>query len=208
MPVDLDEFVLAKLAREMAMSIRPAAAVLNDYGLDETTFYEITKNPFYRRAKEQFSLEWHSALSVNERVKLISASLLEQALPKLSARMVGNEPLAAAADVAKLFARNAGLGDVKAESKSSERFQITINLGADTEVYDKALAIAQASAPIDDANGNGQEELPAAIPFIRRPRPTVQKARCSVDGCDKPARTRGMCSVHYQRQYYRENPRR
>jgi len=139
--VDLDEFALAKLAREIAMNIRPVPVVLQDFGLTETAFYEITKNPFFQRARDQFALEWNSMLTTNERVKLISAYALEQALPRLTKRMMGDEPLAAAADVAKLFSRNAGLGEAKAEGKSNERFQITINLGADKEVYDKAIAI-------------------------------------------------------------------
>ena len=139
--IDLDEFALAKLAREIAMNIRPAAVILQDFGLTETAFYEITKNPFFQRARDQFALEWNSMLTTNERVKLISAYALEQALPRLTKRMMGDEPLAAAADVAKLFSRNAGLGEARADGKSNERFQITINLGADKEVYDKAIAI-------------------------------------------------------------------
>lgn len=158
----LDEFRLAKLAREIAMSIRPVPAILQDYGLDETAFYEITKNAFFIRAKEQFALEWNSALSVNERVKLISASFLEQALPKLGGRMMGDEPLAAATDVAKLFARNAGLGDIKAEQKNNERFQITINLGADKEIYDKAVTI-ESAAPLAQAVSQVQAPPEACI---------------------------------------------
>lgn len=146
MPVELDEFVLAKLAREMVMNIRPVPVVLADFGLDENGFYEISKNDFYKRAEQQFALEWNSALTVNERIKLISAAYLEQALPRLAQRMTGDEPLAAASEVAKLFSRNAGLGEVKADAKSSERFQITINLGAaHKEVYDKAIAIEAAA---------------------------------------------------------------
>ena len=32
---DLDEFTLAKLAREMAMNIRPYKPIFADYGIDE-----------------------------------------------------------------------------------------------------------------------------------------------------------------------------
>lgn len=136
---DLDEFALAKLAREMAMNIRPALTVFEDFGITPEDYYGIEKNEFFKRAKEQFALEWNSALSVNERVKLISAAFLEEALPRLGKRMMGDEPLPAATEVAKLFARNAGLGEGKGEQKTSERFQITINIGEEVKTFDKAL---------------------------------------------------------------------
>ena len=140
---DLDEFALAKLAREMAMNIRPYQAVFDDFGITEEEYYEILKIDFYRRAKEQFALEWNSALSVNERVKLISASYVEETLPVIGRRMLREtEPFASVIDAGKYLARNAGLGEPKTAANTSERFVITINLGADTvEHYDKSIAI-------------------------------------------------------------------
>ena len=79
MTADLDEFALAKLAREMAMNIRPYKAVFEDFNISEEDYYEIAKNEFYIRAKEQFALEWNSALSVNERVKLIRSLHMRKA---------------------------------------------------------------------------------------------------------------------------------
>ena len=149
MPVDLDEFALAKLAREMAMNIRNYKVVFEDFRITEEDYYEICKNQFFQRAKEQFALEWNSSLSAAERVKLISAAYLEQVLPVIGAKAIDrNENLGAATEVAKFFARNAGIGSDKGEQKNaSERFVITINLGADVdgkpviEKYDKSLTI-------------------------------------------------------------------
>ena len=174
--IDLDEFALAKLAREIAMNIRPAAVILQDFGLTETAFYEITKNPFFQRARDQFALEWNSMLTTNERVKLISAYALEQALPRLTKRMMGDEPLAAAADVAKLFSRNAGLGEARADGKSNERFQITINLGADKEVYDKAIAI----------EGSTERQAVAAMPGMAITAAHVAVKTASATPDDRP----------------------
>jgi hypothetical protein len=139
---DLDEITMAKLAREMAVNIRNYQDIFRDFNINEEDFYEITKIPFFQRAKEQYTLEWNSAISTNERVKLISASLLEPGLPVLAARMVDrNEPLAAAIETGKFLARNAGIGDAKAEQKPNDRFVITINLGADSETFNKSIAI-------------------------------------------------------------------
>jgi hypothetical protein len=108
---DLDEFALAKLAREMAMNIRPYQAVFSDFGIDESDYYEIAKQDFFKRAKEQFTLEWNSVLSVNERTKLLSATGYEEALPVICKRLLReNESLRDVIDGAKMLSKNAGLG--------------------------------------------------------------------------------------------------
>jgi hypothetical protein len=57
---------------------------------------------------------------------------------------------------------------------------------------------------------------PPARPRVRNPvrptisyridprRPTSEEANCSEPGCDRPARSRGLCSMHYQRLRYKE----
>lgn len=146
---DFDEFKMASLAREMAMNIRPYKAIFKDFDLDEESFYEISKHPFYKRASEQFLLEWNSTLSANERVKLISAAYAEQGLPVIGRRMMDpQESFVGVIDSFKTLCRNAGIGtDNKNDKPVGERFTITINLGADVEgkpvieKYDKAIAI-------------------------------------------------------------------
>ena len=140
---------MAHLAREMAMAIRPYKAIFQDFDIDEETFYEISKHPFYKRASEQFLLEWNSSLSAAERVKLISAAYAEQGLPVIGKRMLDpKESLVGVLDGFKALCRNAGIGtDTKTDKPSGERFQITINLGADVEgnpvveKYDKSITI-------------------------------------------------------------------
>jgi hypothetical protein len=147
--VELDEIKLAKLARELAMNVRPYKDVFDDFGITETDYYEISKLEFFIRAKEQFTLEWNATMSTGDRIKIGSLAYLEQILPAITRRALDlKEPLPAATDVAKLLARNAGIGEAKSEAKgSSERFVITINLGADTEgkpiieKYDKSLTV-------------------------------------------------------------------
>ena len=112
MPVNLTEISLATLAREMVMNIRSYKEVFAEYGIDETDYYEIEKNPFYHRIKEQLTLEWNATLelgSINESVDIVT--------------------------------RVAGLDNSRdTTNKSGERFVIQINLGGETETYDKAVA--------------------------------------------------------------------
>jgi hypothetical protein len=141
-PDDFDEFKMAKLAREMAMAIRPAAAIYADFGIDPEIFYQVQKHEFYKRAKEQFALEWNSTLSAADRVKMVSATAAEQGLPVITRRMLNpNEPFMSSLTAFKQLCQNAGIGDPKFEQKSSERFVITINLGGDdVKTYDKSIA--------------------------------------------------------------------
>ncbi|HEX6826628.1 MAG TPA: hypothetical protein VF077_09975 [Nitrospiraceae bacterium] len=171
MSTDLDEFAMAKLAREMAMNIRNYKVIFEDFGISEEDFYEISKNEFYQRAKTQFALEWNSSLSATERVKYISAAYLEQVLPVIGAKALNREEnLGAATDVAKFLARNAGIGEPKNDAKTAaERFVIQINLGADVdgkpivEKFDKSVEV--------DANdvgfgGRASEPKQLALPGL------------------------------------------
>jgi hypothetical protein len=139
---DLDEYAMAKLAREMAMAIRNYKDIFADFGVTEEDYYEIAKNDFYKRAKEQFALEWNSTLSTSDRVKITSAAGAEQGLLAVTRRMLDpNEPFPGVLSAFKQLCQNAGIGDPKVEQKSNERFIIQINLGADTETYDKSVAV-------------------------------------------------------------------
>jgi hypothetical protein len=141
-PNHFDEFAMAKLAREMAMNIRNYKAIFEDFGIDEEQYYEIAKHEFFKRAKEQFAIEWNSALSANDRVKLIMAAYTEEMLPKIGAGALDDsKPLSDRASIFQMFMKGAGIGDPKPSASSSERFVININMGGDIEHYDKPIAI-------------------------------------------------------------------
>jgi hypothetical protein len=144
---DLDEFALSKLARELAMNIRNYKLVFADFNITEEDYYEIEKIDFFRRAKDQYTLEWNSALSAADRVKLVSAAYVEATLPTIGRRMLNeNEPLSNVIDAGKFLARNAGIGEPKNGLNQSDRFIIQLNIGNDSngkeivEVYNKSIA--------------------------------------------------------------------
>lgn len=141
---DLDELMLAKLARELVMNIRNYKLVFADYGIDENDYCEIEKNEFFRKVKEQYAIEWNSCASTENRLKIGSLAYLEQLFPTLTRRALNaTEPLPAATGVANILMRTAGIGVASAEDAKSaaERFVITINLGADTETYNKSIEV-------------------------------------------------------------------
>jgi hypothetical protein len=156
---DLDEYAMAKLAREMAMAIRNYKDIFADFGITEEDYYEIAKHDFYKRAKEQFALEWNSTLSTSDRVKITSAAGAEQGLLAVTRRMLDpNEPFTGVLTAFKQLCQNAGIGDPKAEQKPTDRFVITINLGADTETFNKSVAI-----DVNDVDLSSKKDTPMKL---------------------------------------------
>jgi hypothetical protein len=144
----LDNFQLAALAREIAMNIRSLDSVLEDYKITPAGFADIANNDFFKRALDQLTIEWKSALSTGDRIKIEAQAALEDALPSLAARMKKqDETLGAAVEVGKLFAKLGGLGEEKINANAAEKFSIVINLGEDHKLtFEKDVAPA---LPID-----------------------------------------------------------
>lgn len=145
---DLDEFQLAKLAREMVMNIRNYKAIFDDFGITEEDYYEIEKNEFYKKAKSQFAIEWNATMTTEDRLRIGSLAYLEQLYPVITRKALAGDNLTAAVEVGKLLAKTAGIGDVKADKNLAERFVIQINMGADVEKYDKPVEITVDDKPV------------------------------------------------------------
>ncbi len=45
---------------------------------------------------------------------------------------------------------------------------------------------------------------PAQAPGAKTLSPAADQASCSEPSCDRPARAKGLCSMHYQRQRYQD----
>ena len=132
---NLTQIQLVKLAREVALDIHPIEKILVEYNITEAEFETVQKNPYYKRVFDKMVEEWQSPLSTPERIRLISAAFLEEALPVLGARMqLGHEDLKKVVETGALLGRFAGVGERKEDKGSGEKFTITINLGADEKL--------------------------------------------------------------------------
>jgi hypothetical protein len=142
MAVDLDEMTLAKLASELVKNIRDYKLVFKDFGITEDDYSVIETNEFYKKVKEHFTVEWNSANSTADRIRLKGAAGVETIMTAVAKRAIQpTEPLASVIEGAKFMAKVAGIGEDRGEQKNNERFVITINLGADTEVFNKSVEI-------------------------------------------------------------------
>ena len=178
--ITLDESTLAKLAGEMVRGIRNPLDILADFQLTEAQYDEIEKKPFYAKIKEFIQLEWNSTSSNADRIKYQGQAGFELLMPVLIRRaMDPMTPLAAANETGKLVAKVAGVGETAADSKpNSERFVITINLGADVdgkevvETFNKSIEINPDDVNLGGSSGKAEHEGPqeTARKRLRAPR--------------------------------------
>lgn len=143
---EINDNLVAMIAREMAMAIRPASEILGTNNLTQEEFEtNIQPLDFYKRCYEAFIAEWNSIGNTNRRIAMQSAVALEVVLPLLAARMGHRgELLPDVTKTAELFGKLAGI-DNEAKKTGNDRIKITINLGADTRVFEESVKAIEAT---------------------------------------------------------------
>ena len=99
---------------------------------------------FFKNTLQAMTVEWNAVGNTQKRLALEAAIALEDALPAVAARLSKNtEPLAGVVELAKLLAKMAGVGEANAQQVPTERFKITINLGADVAQFEKSRPVIE-----------------------------------------------------------------
>lgn len=147
-PPELDMNKLASLARDVAMNMLPLDEICMRHGITEEEYNKYVSTwPFYKHALEAATIEWTNPMNTQKRLQAQSAMLLEAALPNLGARMIKDgEQSRDITEIAKLFAKIAGVDGDKSKVPTGERVSIVINLGDEKITFDKAAAPIEASA--------------------------------------------------------------
>jgi hypothetical protein len=140
-PASLTASELAKLAGEIARNYRPLAEVVGAFGMTEDQYREhVLPNVFFKKALDASTIEWNSALSIPQRIKLGAAAILEDSLVILGKRMRSEkEALPAVVQAATMFTKLAGIGEDTRSALPGEKFTITINLGADKQQFTETV---------------------------------------------------------------------
>jgi len=127
------EVTLLKLAREIAMDIRPVEDILETHAVTLSEWAEIQENTFFKAVLIQEIEAWQGAGNTAERVKLKSLAFVEEALPEFFARAHDpKEPLNSKIEVLKTISKFAGIGGNNFDaSLGGEKLSVTINLGSD-----------------------------------------------------------------------------
>jgi hypothetical protein len=154
LPESFDTPAAAVLARDLAVGMYDEDLILKKAGLTPGQYETLKRNEWFGRLVEQMALDWNAPRNVQQRLAIQSAVGLETVLPDVIARAkVKNEPLAGVAQLVKVLMDMAGANSQnRQQAPAQEKFSITINLGADQEVYEKTKPVIQ----IDEADQLGQ----------------------------------------------------
>lgn len=126
------EIDIVKLAREIAMDLRPLKDILEHHQIDQPTFEKLKRQPYFSRVLAAEVEAWQSAVNTSERVRLKSQAMMEELLPDLYKRMVApKEDLMKVVKGAELVAKLANLGESDGKINPSDKVVITINMGAE-----------------------------------------------------------------------------
>lgn len=155
LPEGFDMPMVVALARDLAIGMYDEAVLLKKHGITPDQYVTLNAVPYFQTIVRQLSEEWNAPKSAQQRLAIQSAVGLEEVLPSAIARAkVKNEPLNNVAQLIKVLADIAGANQTagKLQAPAREQFKITINLGADQEVYNKTkptMVIENTEAPPD-----------------------------------------------------------
>lgn len=125
--------LVGSLARELAINLRDLDDILLTYKISRATYENLKNKEFFTKAVDTAVIEWNSAANTIIRCQLEAAFTFEQGIPKANAvAMDPKTPFNHTVDYLKLMADVGGVKKSPNQGQGSERFQITINLGADT----------------------------------------------------------------------------
>lgn len=153
---------LAQLAREIAQDIEQLGAILARHKLTKAHYDFLEQhNKFFKTVLEGEIRNWQSVKSTEARLRMQAQAALEQQMPVIGQRMgSAAEKLSDVVEAAKLFADIAGVKSAPSGPATiGERYQITIDLGAGSDVViaAKSQTPAGAVAPVAGAlPGNSQ----------------------------------------------------
>lgn len=127
------------LARDLAIGMYDEPVLLKKHGISTEQYATLKTVPYFITVVQQMSKAWNEPASAQQRLALQTAVGLEEVLPDVIARAkIKNEPLQGVAQLVKVLADIAGaIGNTRQTTAPGEKFKITINLGSDTEVYNK-----------------------------------------------------------------------
>ena len=126
--------LMVSLAREIAMGMHELGTILQNYKVDADEWEKIRCHPRFVSVLDAEMEAWNSASNAAERLKVKSATLLEDWLLEANTQLYNEKnALNHKVDLAKLIASMAGVGITAragAAEASGGRVSITINMGS------------------------------------------------------------------------------
>lgn len=140
-PVSIKAQAFVALAREIGRDIFPLEQLLSVLHISPEEYSRLKDNKDFQALVASEREAWNSASNTQERVKIKAASMIEDWLPDLYAKIVNDPSLSNQLEAAKVLARFAGIGNnTGADGPSGSGIAININLGEDRNLkFEKEL---------------------------------------------------------------------
>lgn len=130
---DNDAKLLRRIAKDIAMDLKPIESILNESGVTVEWFESIQNTRLFQDFLTEETASWGSAPNTAERIRLKYLMITEEVAPNMFEALLDTKsPVAQRADLLKTVAKLAGLdrqGD--SDAGSTGRIKITINMGAE-----------------------------------------------------------------------------
>lgn len=138
------DLLMIRLARSIAQDIFELDKILEINKVSNAAWKVIEQHPRFQKYLQEAILDWNSAENAPERVKIKAAASIEEWLPEAFVQMHNQDAsLLHRTDLAKLMAKLGGMDNGRSGAEGGgggERFQVTINLGADSKLsFDKSV---------------------------------------------------------------------
>lgn len=158
-----NDAIMLKLAREIAMDMRPLDEILALYEVDNHRWQEIQTSQIFKGYLRGALEEWNSATNTQERVRMKALFMVEESLPEFYARLHdADEALQHKTEVFKTITKLAGL-EKSADAGTGERLTVTINLGADNQLQIEKTITPQGNLidaeQVEDAEFDWEEDF-------------------------------------------------
>jgi len=146
----------SRLALDLAMGIKPVAALLDDYGLSAAQMRQRMADPNYQAQIREYRRIWSSPMNAAERVRIKTAVMVEDGLTDLWQIMTNAEMNPSVRlDAHKHLTRLADVEPQRSADAGGSRFSVTINLPGQEQmvVEANAVPVAETEEPdlIEDA---------------------------------------------------------
>lgn len=160
---------IVALARDLAIGMYDQTTILKKHEITAAQYATLETIPYFQAVVKQMAEEWNAPKNSQQRLAIQTAVGLEEVLPDVIARAkVPNEPLQGVAQLVKVLADICGAtANTRQPAAASEKFKIVINLGADTEVYDKSKVVTIEHSPGDPVEVQPQSQGLGALLSLR-----------------------------------------
>lgn len=156
---------IVALARDLAIGMYDEGVLLKKHGISDAQYLTLKEVPYFITVVKQMSEEWNAPKSAQQRLAVQTAVGLEEVLPDVIARAkIKNEPLQGVAQLIKVLSDIAGAsGNSRQQAPPTEKFKITINLGADTEIYNKSKPVITLEAGPQESDPEEVQSQPSGF---------------------------------------------